>query len=370
MKRLHCSLAGIVVLWLLAAITVKTPEKYGLFGEHYYEAQQILAGMTMDEKIAQTLIAEYQGDESLAKMQQYQFGGYIFFAESFQYKSRTSVRAMVSNLQAVAKIPLLTAVDEEGGIVTRVSQNPWLASERFAAPRTLYLEGGFARIRQDTVAKSALLADLGLNLNLAPVVDVSENPSDYMYSRSLGESANLTAEYAQAVIKASQGTSVSYTLKHFPGYGNNTDTHTGASLDTRTYEEILQNDLEPFRAGIAVGVEAVLVSHNIVSGIDPDTPASLSIPIHELLRNELGFTGVILTDEITMGALADYDHTAVRALQAGNDLIITKDAVKNFQEIKQALISGELDEATINRAALKVIAWKLHKGLKCDTMEP
>lgn len=346
-----------------ALSAIKVPEKYGIFGKNYYTAQQILSELTLDERIAQTIIAEYQSSASVAEMRQYQFGGYIFFARSFNGKNRATVQAMISELQAVAKIPLLTAVDEEGGIVTRVSQNPQLASERFASPQSLYQEGGFDLIRQDTVVKSELLQNLGLNLNLAPVVDVSTSPEDYMYRRALGEDATLTAEYAQTVIRASRGTGVSYTLKHFPGYGNNIDTHTGKAVDTRTRDEIMQTDLLPFRSGIAAGAEAVLVSHNIVTSIDPKTPASLSAPIHELLRNELGFTGVILTDEITMGALAEYSNAAVRALQAGNDIIITKDALKDFQEIRHAVQSGQLDEAIINRAALRVIAWKLYKGL-------
>ena len=362
-KRLNCSLVGLIVFFLAATAFAKTPAKYGIFGENYYEAQQILSKMTMDERIAQTIIAEYQDGESVAEMSQYQFGGYIFFTNAFRNKDVATVQAMITDMQSAAKFPLLTAVDEEGGIVTRVSQNPQLVAAKFASPQSLYQDGGLERIRQDTIDKSDFLRNLGLNLNLAPVVDVSVNPSDFMYSRSLGEDAALTAEYAKTVIEASQGTGVSYTLKHFPGYGNNVDTHTGTAVDTRTYEEILQNDLEPFRAGITASAEAVLVSHNVVTSIDPEIPASLSAPIHKLLRNELGFTGVILTDEITMGALAEYDNAAVRALQAGNDMIITKDAIKNFQEIQQAVSSGELDESIINRAALRVIAWKLYKGL-------
>lgn len=351
------------MLFMTANAFVKASEDYGIFGAEYYKAQQILSEMTLDERIAQTLMADYRGTTSISEMRQYQFGGYIFFAKDFNSKSRATTQAMLSELQSVAKIPLLTAVDEEGGIVTRVSQNPLLAPSRFASPSELYRVGGFARIRKDTITKSELLDSLGLNLNLAPVVDVSTSPSDFMYSRSLGQNAKLTAQYAETVIEASQGTGVSCTLKHFPGYGNNVDTHTGTAIDTRTLEEIQQNDLLPFRAGIKAGAESVLVSHNVVTSIDPETPASLSVPIHQLLRDELGFTGVILTDEITMGALASYDDAAVRALKAGNDLIITRDAVRDFEKLKAAVASGELDEKTINLAALRVIAWKCYKGL-------
>lgn len=351
------------MLFLAAATLAKAPEKYGLFGDHFYEARQILSGMTLEEKIAQTLIAECHGPEAVAMVSEYQFGGCIFFARDFNGKNRMEVKQMTAELQAASQIPLLMAVDEEGGTVTRVSQNRQLAPERFAAPRTLYRAGGLERIRTDTIQKSELLHDLGLNLNLAPVVDVSENPSDFIYNRSLGLDAERTAEYAETVIRASRGAGVSYTLKHFPGYGNNVDTHTGTAIDARTREEIEQNDLLPFRAGIAAGAEAILVSHNIVTSIDPDTPASLSVPIHRLLRDDLQFSGIIMTDEITMGALADYDDAAVRALQAGNDLVITRDAASDFHKIKSALASGTLDEDLINRAALRVITWKCYKGL-------
>lgn len=362
-RKMYCSVLGVVLMLMSATVLAKLPEKYGIFGENYYAARQILSGMTEDEKIAQVLIAEHPDTGGVAEMRQYQFGGYIFFADDFRGKNRSTIQAMIAELQSAAKIPLLTAVDEEGGSVVRLSQNSQLIAERFPSPQAAYRSGGLASIRQDTLLKSQFLYDLGLNLNLAPVVDVSEDPRDFMYSRSLGEDAARTAEFARTVIEASKGTGVSYTLKHFPGYGNNVDTHVGSAFDERTYEEIMQNDLLPFRAGITAGAEAVLVSHNTVTSIDPENPASLSPAIHQLLRDELGFSGVIITDEITMGALAHEEKMATRALQAGNDLIITRDAHKSFQEIKQSLESGELDEATLNRAVLKVIAWKLHKGL-------
>ena len=132
----------------------------------------------------------------------------------------------------------------------------------------MYLSGSFEKIRQDTINKSLLLSELGLNLNLAPVVDVSTNSGDYMYKRTLGENTELTSTYAKTVISASKGLGVSYTLKHFPGYGNNNDTHTGQVIDNRTYADIEKNDLPPFEAGINEGAEAVLVSHNTVTNID------------------------------------------------------------------------------------------------------
>ena len=208
-----------------------------------------------------------------------------------------------------------------------------------------------------------MLYNLGINVNLAPVVDVSTNPQDYMYKRALGEDTQTTSIYAKTVISASKGHGVSYTLKHFPGYGNNGDTHGGAVNDDRPYDDIVKNDLPPFEAGIEAGAEAVLVSHNTVTNIDSSNPASLSPSVHNLLRNKLGFTGVIITDDLAMGATSSIDNVAVKAILAGNDLIITTDYEKSINEIKAALENNTINENLIDKLAFRVLAWKYYKGL-------
>ena len=335
----------------------------GIFSDFYILATKKLKNMTLDEKIAQLLLVRYPENNATEILKENQFAGYLFFAKDFKDKTKEEVINMISSLQQVSKIPILTAVDEEGGIVVRVSSNKNLRKERFQSPRDLYLEGGMDRIKEDTKEKSALLKELGLNLNLAPVVDVSTNPDDYMYERTLGENTELTSIYAKTVIDASKNTGVSYTLKHFPGYGNNTDTHTGTAVDNRTYEDIIENDLPPFQAGINSKAEAVLVSHNVVNSIDPDNPASLSSNIHNLLRNKLNFTGIIMTDDLDMGAITSTDDATVKAILAGNDLIITTDYEKSIKEIKEAIENKIIDESLIDKLAFRVIAWKYYKGL-------
>ncbi len=335
----------------------------GIFKDYYLFASKKLKELTLDEKIAQLLLVRYPDSDAVANLEKYQFGGYVFYEKDFKNKTTEEVKAMMNALQSVAKIPILTAVDEEGGTVVRVSSNSKLAKERFKSPRDLYLEGGFTKIETDTIDKSLLLANLGLNLNLAPVVDVSTNANDYMYKRTLGENTNLTSTYAKTVIKASKGLGVSYTLKHFPGYGNNADTHTGATVDKRTYDDILKNDLPPFKAGIAEGAEAVLVSHNTVTSIDNKNPASLSQNVHNLLRNELGFTGIIITDDLAMGAISTVDNATVKAILAGNDLLITTDYEESISDIKQAINDNTIDESLIDKLAFRVLAWKYYKGL-------
>ncbi len=341
----------------------------GIFSDYYVLANNRLKKMSLDEKISQILLVRYPDTNQIEELKNYQFGGYLFFAKDFKDKTISEIQNMTSNLQKVAKIPILTAVDEEGGSVVRVSSNYNLVKEPFKSPRELYNLGGLDKIKEDTIAKSGVLNNLGLNLNLAPVVDVSTDPSDYMYNRSLGENTSITSDYAKTVIKASKGSHVSYTLKHFPGYGNNADTHTSSVTDTRSIDDIKNNDLPPFEAGIEAGAEAVLVSHNIVNSIDSTNPASLSFSVHNLLRNDLGFTGIIITDDIAMSAVSSIDDVVVKAVNAGNDLIITTDYKSSISSIKSAINNGTIGEDTIDRMVFRVLAWKYYKGMMIENQK-
>jgi len=334
----------------------------GIFSNYYILANNKLKTLSLDEKIAQLLLVRYPSNGK-EEMKKYQFGGYVFFEKDFKDKTEQEVKSMMTDLLEVSKIPPLTAVDEEGGKIVRISSNKNLVDEPFKSSRELYQDGGFERIKQDTVEKSKILNNLGINLNLAPVVDVSTNSSDYMYPRTLGEDTALTSTYAKTVISASKTTGVSYTLKHFPGYGNNKDTHQGAVTDNRTYDDIVKNDLPPFEAGIKSEAEAILVSHNTVTNIDKDNPASLSPSVHNLLRSKLGFTGIIMTDDIAMGATSSIDNAAVKALLAGNDMVITTDYEEDIRSIENAVYNNTIDENLIDKLAFRVLAWKYYKGL-------
>ena len=341
----------------------------GIFSKYYTLAYNKVKDMSLDEKIGQILLVRYPDSNAVSDLKKYNFGGYVFFEKDFKNKTKDEVIKMMNELQEVSDIPILTAVDEEGGKVVRVSSNPNLADSAFLSPSELYNEGGLSLIKDDTVRKSELLKSLGINLNLAPVVDVSTNPDDYMYGRSLGKDTSTTSMYANTVISASKGTGVSYTLKHFPGYGNNSDTHTGSSIDSRTLDDIIQNDLPPFESGISAGAEAILVSHNVVSSIDSNNPASLSSSVHNLLRNRLGFTGIVITDDLAMDAISSVDNAIIRSILAGNDLIITTDYVNDINKIKTAINDGIISEDMIDKLAFRVIAWKYYKELIFDNQK-
>lgn len=334
-----------------------------LFGKYYKKSLRKLKNMSIDQKIGQLLLVRYPEEEQKDVLKKYQFGGYLFFAKDFRNKTKDEVISMINDLQAASKIPILTAVDEEGGIVVRVSSNPNLRSERFLSSQKLYELGGFDKIKEDTIEKSNLLKELGLNLNLAPVVDVSTNKDDYMYERSIGQNSDITAEYAKTVISASKGSGVSYTLKHFPGYGNNIDTHTASSIDNRSLDDIEKNDLPPFKAGIEAKAEAILVSHNIVDSIDNKNPASISQNVHKLLRKNLNFSGIVITDDLEMGATKDIEDKSVKAILAGNDLLIVTDYLESINEIKNAINNKIITENDLDKKVLKILEWKYYKKL-------
>lgn len=338
-------------------------ESKEMFSDYYTKATNTLNNMTLDEKISQLFLVRVP-DNSIEEVSKYQFGGYILFGKDTKNLTKEELKNKIETWQSVSKIPLLIAVDEEGGTVVRISNNNKIRDSKFKSSQELYNDGGFELIKNDTIQKNNLLYELGINVNLAPVADISTNEDDYIYSRSFGKDALETSKYIKTVINASKGTKVSNVLKHFPGYGNNLDTHTGISIDNKTIEDFRKNDFLPFKSGIEEGAEAILVSHNIINNIE-NIHASLSKNIHNILRNELNFTGIIMTDDLAMSAIKDYvnDSPSVMALKAGNDLIIITDYLTGINDIKEALKNGDLEESLIDKAVLRVLSWKYYKGL-------
>lgn len=334
----------------------------GIFSKFYTQAYNTLNSLSLDEKIGQLLLARYPEKD----INNYNVAGYVFFEKDFKDKTKEQVINMIDNLSKTAKIPLLTAVDEEGGKINRISTNPNLSASPFKGSKEIYDASGLDGIMEDIKNKSKLLSSLHLNVNLAPVVDMSTDTKSYIYDRTIGYGVDITSKYADTVIFASKGSEVSYVLKHFPGYGDNTDTHNGESTDDTPYDEIINNNILPFKAGIEAGAEAVLVSHNKFTSIDA-TPATLSSAIHNLLRSNLGFTGVIITDDLDMGATKNISDRYVNALLAGNNLLIVTDYDAAFKQIKSGIESGKVTEDYINKVVLRNLAWKYYKLLGFQT---
>ena len=331
----------------------------------------LLSSMTLEEKVGQMFFVRCLDVQAAEKVSEYHLGGYLLFGRDFQtttgdWLTAEAFTANVASYQAAADIPLLIGVDEEGGTVARATRNPNLFAAKRQSPQTIYAQGGMEAILTDTRQVNQGLLSYGINVNFAPVADVSTNSSDFIYDRTFGQDAAATAEYISQVAAEMDTVGIGSVLKHFPGYGSNSDTHTGVAVDERPYEQFVQEDFLPFQAGIDAGADCVLVSHNIVTAMDGDLPASLSPEVHRILREELGFTGVVLTDDLAMDAVESYAEdgsVAVLAVLAGNDMIVTTDFETQIPLVIAAVEDGTIDQATIDQAVSRVLGWKYDLGL-------
>ena len=325
--------------------------------------EEILSSMTLEEKVGQMFLARMP-DSAAYYAETYQLGGYVLFDVDFNGYSQEEVIERIDSCQAVSKIPMIMSVDEEGGTVTRVSD--YFRDSRFMSPRDVYAEGGWSGIVSDTIEKCELLKELHLNMNLAPVCDLADDYGDFMYDRSFSGDAQEAANFIGWTISTMNQQGIGSSLKHFPGYGNNVDTHTGMAIDYREAQEYYDYDLVPFMEGIEMGASSVMVSHNIVTCFDDYYPASLSPEIHRILREDLGFEGVIITDDLVMGAIQDFCgevNSAVYAVEAGNDMLISTNFESQFESIMAAIDEGRITEERINESVRRILTMKINMGL-------
>ena len=326
----------------------------------------MLNDMSLEERVGQLFLARCDDSYALQHIAEYHLGGFVLFGRDFQNQTPDSLRETLRGYQATAKIPLLLAVDEEGGTVTRISSNRAFRDQKFRSPRSLYESGGLEAVLVCEKEKCLLLSNLGLNVNLAPVCDIATDRNAFLYDRSLGQSPEITSEFVRDTVREMNSNAIGSCLKHFPGYGNNADTHTGIAVDPRSLAELEARDLLPFAAGIAAGADAVLVSHTIVEALDPEVPASLSPAVHDYLRNTMGFQGVIVTDDLVMQAITDLygaGEAAVLAVLAGNDLLCSTEYTVQYEAVLAAVLEGRIDIDTLNNAVRNVLEWKIDLGL-------
>ena len=333
-----------------------------LFSKEYESAQVKLDNMSLEEKVGQLFLVRYDKNMALSWINDYYAGGYILFAKDFDNHTKESIKEELSSLNKNSKIPMVFAVDEEGGYVTRVSRYKAFRDEKFPSPRDVYDSLGVEGLESIEKEKGELLLSLGINLNLAPVADVSIDSNDFINIRTFNRDAKETANLIGLMVDYANEVGISSSLKHFPGYGNNVDTHTGVAIDERSYDNFLNNDYLPFEEGIKRKVPSILVSHNIIKCIDSEYPATLSkMIVTGELRNKLNFSGIIITDDLSMGAVSSYvddNSAAVLAINAGNDLIITSDFVNMYNSVITAVKSGKIKMETIDTAVRRILAWK------------
>lgn len=335
-----------------------------VFDPYFY-----INNMSLEELVGQVFLARCPGENAMPDIETYQFGGLVLFGRDFETETPDSLRNKLEQFQETSHIPMLIAVDEEGGTVTRISSYRQYRDSRFPSPRQLYTNGGFDLLLSTEAEKCLLLRNLGINVNLAPVCDVTTDPNAFMYQRSLGQSAAITGSFVSDMCRLMSAHQIGSVLKHFPGYGNNADTHTGIAVDSRSLAELELCDLIPFRAGIAASCDSVLISHSIVECLDSSAPASLSANVIHYLRQDLDFMGVIMTDDLIMEAVTDQYGTgeaAVLALLAGNDLLCSSEYAAQYDAVLEAVRSGRITRSQLEESVARILRWKYKLGLLAE----
>ncbi len=342
--------------------------QYDIFSEYYERAEEIVNSMTTQQKVGQMFWIRCPEDKmtALEYIKLYKPGGYILFANHFENETPESIKSIISDFHNNSDFNMALSCDEEGGDIVRISKYSQFRTQPFYSPQTLYQIGGIEEIVRDTNDKCSFLKNLGINVNLAPVADVSVNYSDYIYSRTLGKDAEETGKYIESSVRAYNESGVTCVLKHFPGYGSNSDTHNSSSVDYREYEQFTSCDFIPFLEGIKADAPCIMVNHNIISCLDTENPASLSRKVHDVLRTKLGFTGLILTDDLEMSAvqndMSEVD-ACLKAIEAGNDIICTSAYTEAIPAAVKAAETGKISEQKVNTSAIRIIAWKLKYGI-------
>lgn len=328
--------------------------------------RECIETMTLDQKLAQMMILTNEKDITGENLETFQPGGIIFFAVDFQGKTVRQVRDRVEELQSYVKVPLFVGVDEEGGKVSRISGLKDDMLPEFKSARKLYEEGGITAVRQETAVKVKLLKQMGINLNFDPVADVVSNSKAYMYERSASADVSEASEYVEAVVSVMHEQDMGCCLKHFPGYGNNANTHQTYASDDKELSVYRQKDFIPFQAGITKGADMVMVSHIVMSKVDEKNPASLSKRVHELLREDLSFSGVVIADDLNMKAILNrmsIKKATAKAFIAGNDMVFSADFKASLQGAVEAVEKGELSEQQVEESVARILRMKMDREL-------
>ncbi|WP_415960755.1 glycoside hydrolase family 3 protein [Streptomyces sp. 021-4] len=357
--------------------------------------RRIIAGMSLEEKVGQLFVMRVYGhsatdpdqadiDANLKEIgvrtaaelvSTYHVGGIIYFAWAHNTRDPHQIAALSNGIQQAAlgersRVPLLISTDQEHGIVCRVGEPATLL------PGAMALGAGGSRsdTRRAAWIAGAELAALGINQNYAPDADVNVNPANPVIGvRSFGSDPQAVAELVAAQVKGYQGAGVAATAKHFPGHGDtSTDSHTGLPVIEHTRQEWEELDAPPFRAAIRARIDSIMTAHIVVPALDPsEDPATLSRPILTgILREELGYDGVVVTDSLGMeGVRTKYgdDRVPVLALLAGVDQLLNPPNLSvAWNAVLEAVRGGEISEARVDESLLRILRLKNKLGLFRD----
>lgn len=341
---------------------------------------EIISGMTLEEKAAQLFMITPEaltgmdpvtaaGETTRKALEEYPVGGIIYFRKNLVNPEQ--VRTMTANIQTYAMertgLPLLLSVDEEGGSVTRFGNNPGFDFDASADMKAIGESGDPQQAYELGERLGSFLYDLGINMDNAPDADVLSNPQNTVVrDRSFGSDCEVVSEMALAELRGLESQGVIGMLKHFPGHGATAgDTHEGYAYTDASLEEMKANELVPFADGIEAGVDVIMVGHISCPQVTgDDLPASLSEKMTtQILRQEMGYDGFLITDAMNMGAVSENyssSEAAVAAIRAGIDMILMpQDFQQAYEGILNAVESGELTEKRIDESLRRITALKL-----------
>ncbi|OWA35249.1 beta-N-acetylhexosaminidase [Saccharibacillus sp. O16] len=331
-------------------------------------ASAILADLTLDQKIGQMVIAGLEGrslrEADRALIRDYGIGGVIFYANNVQSAAQTKqFTREVSAANPRSDVPLFISVDQEGGRVARLKGVDKIPTAAAIGKKN---DANYARSIGEKLGQQ--LRSQGFNLDYAPVLDVNSNPDNPVIGdRSYGTTANQVVSTALPVMEGLESQQVIPVVKHFPGHGDTSvDSHIALPVVNKSLEQLEKLELIPFKKAIAEGADVVMIAHILLPKLDQQVPSSMSkAVITDLLRGKLGFKGVVMTDDMTMGAIANnygLGEAAVRSVQAGSDIILVAhgadDAIETIQAIKNAVKSGKISEQRINESVTRILALK------------
>lgn len=344
-------------------------------------AEDITDEMSLKNKIGQLfMVSLYSLDQADSKNQtkitsemketlkKYPIGGVVLFSKNMKTAKQT--RQLISDLQDASYVPLFVAVDEEGGEVSRVASNDKMNVTHYPSARKIGETYDDQQIEDMGKNQSKELKALGFNMNFAPVADVLTNADNIeIGDRSFGSDAGKVADIISTLVKSMQKQQISATLKHFPGSGDtNGDTHTGSIKTEQSIQELRKTDFLPFQAGIKAKTDAIMVSHLMLANVtDEEEPSSLSKRVvTDILRKELEYDGMIITDAMNMKSITDNysaGEAAVKAIQAGNDIVVMPENLKKaYKAVKIALRNGTIKESQIDDSVERIIYTKLKRG--------
>lgn len=323
----------------------------------------LTAGLDDSDSIS---VVTQAGEMTKSSLEEYPVGGVIYFAGNLESQDQTT--EMISNSQKYSATPLFIAVDEEGGDVARVASK--LGTQQFK-PMFEYKDKGESTAHDNAEIIASNLRALGFNMDNAPVADVLSNPDNTVIGhRAYSDDFTQAAALVSSAVKGFNDGGVINVLKHFPGHGDtDEDSHEGFAYVKKTADELKKNELLPFKSGIEAGADMVMVGHLVVEDLDPDNPATLSSKVvPELLRKELKYDGIVITDSMSMGAITenygDYE-TIVKGLFAADiDIILQPDDLDGYiSAIESLLDSGDITQEQIDAKVKKILTLKYSEGI-------